>query len=389
MMVDAWGKLKRDSDNVVVGQLGLIEHCIDVAAVTAALLDTAGLRRRLERLAKRALIKRDVARLSVLALLHDVGKAAQGFQSKRLPPEQRSERLRRLGVPFDACGHTREAATVLFGDLAEAADPALGACEVLDWSDSYDLWLAAISHHGAPIQQTTIEPRFCALTANWRAAEGYDPMDALAQLRQAARAEYPAAFAVGADRLPDEPAFIHAFAGLVSLADWIGSNANGGFFPYDLAQGHDRIAASGARATRVLSEMRMEVSDARRDLAVRTPAFEHVFGFRPHPLQSAVADLALGPVVVAEAETGSGKTEAALWRFAALFQAGEVEALAFLLPTRVAATAMTRRVEAFMARLFPDPGLRPNVVMAVPGYLRADGQEGERDRLARFEVLWP
>jgi len=37
-------------------------------------------------------------------------------------------------------------------------------------------------------------------------------------------------------------------------------------------------------------------------------------------------------------ESRGGKTEAALWRFRAFFEAGEVDSLCFLLPTRVAAT---------------------------------------------------
>jgi CRISPR-associated endonuclease/helicase Cas3 len=52
-----------------------------------------------------------------------------------------------------------------------------------------------------------------------------------------------------------------------------------------------------------------------------------------------------GHVVVLESETGSGKTEAALYRFARLFAIGEIDGLYFALPTRVAATAMFERVK--------------------------------------------
>lgn len=42
-------------------------------------------------------------------------------------------------------------------------------------------------------------------------------------------------------------------------------------------------------------------------------------------------------LILLEAETGSGKTEAALWRFAVLLDAGEADALYFAVPTRAAA----------------------------------------------------
>jgi len=91
--------------------------------------------------------------------------------------------------------------------------------------------------------------------------------------------------------------------------------------------------------------------------------------------------------LVLEAETGSGKTEAALWRFKTLFEAGEVDAVCFLLPTRVAATGIFARLESFIEKLFPDEHSRPNTVLAVPGYLHANGEDGTQ--LPQFEVQWP
>jgi CRISPR-associated endonuclease/helicase Cas3 len=40
---------------------------------------------------------------------------------------------------------------------------------------------------------------------------------------------FPKAFEEGGETVPDNPAFIHAFAGLLNLADWIGSDER--FFP--------------------------------------------------------------------------------------------------------------------------------------------------------------
>jgi CRISPR-associated endonuclease/helicase Cas3 len=134
--------------------------------------------------------------------------------------------------------------------------------------------------------------------------------------------------------------------------------------------------------------MRIDVDDARADLIRRDPSFTEVFGFAPADFQAEMAATDLGPVVVVEAETGSGKTEAALWRFAALFKAGAVDALMFALPTRTAATQIEARVRRFAEALFPDPDLRLNTVLAVPGYVRADGEDAV-GLLSGFETLWP
>src|SRR5439155_24339308 len=100
-------------------------------------------------------------------------------------------------------------------------------------------------------------------------------------------------------------------------------------------------------------------------------------------IQRAAAE-APGPIVVLEAETGSGKTEAALYRFARLFAAGRVDSLYFALPTRAAASQIHARVEDAVKRLFPDPKARPTVVRALPGDAGADGVTVRR--LPGFDV---
>jgi len=93
-----------------------------------------------------------------------------------------------------------------------------------------------------------------------------------------------------------------------------------------------------------------------------------------------------GGITILESETGSGKTEAALGRFVQLFHAGLVDGMVFALPTRTAATQIHRRVVQSIERAFPDPSLRPPVVLAVPGYLQVDDVTGKR--LPGFDVQW-
>lgn len=396
---EPWGKLdRRAPDPAQAPRLSLVAHCIDVAAVTQALLSLPTWRARLETLAQRPLAPSDLARLCALAFLHDVGKAGAGFYAKALPQPEAESWRRSARAGGAALGHVAVVAPLFEGDRqTQPLRDALGVDAVLAWGGSatgqeqvQSLWLAAISHHGSPQTRHDLAHRVTEAQAAWDAPiAGYQPLQGLARLQAAVRRLLPAAFAPEAPPLRAEPPLVHAFAGLVSLADWIASNTDSAFFPYDLGlQDEARWPLAQRRATEVLRAMRLDLEAARADLRQRRPGFETLFdGHAPREVQQVAGRSDLGPLVVVEAETGSGKTEAALWRFKALFEAGQVDALCFLLPTRVSATAIAQRVQAFVERLFPDPVLRPNTVLAVPGYLRANGQEGQP--LAGFEVQWP
>ena len=127
---------------------------------------------------------------------------------------------------------------------------------------------------------------------------------------------------------------------------------------------------------------------SQRDALTAVPGFSQLFGI-PHPpnaIQSAAQDVPLDqPVVIMESETGSGKTEAALWRFARMYEAGLVDGLYFALPTRAAATQMHERVNRFAANLFSEH--TPAPVLAVPGYIRAGDFSGQR-HLTDYKVWW-
>lgn len=400
---EPWGKLQRSSpqdlaDPFLAPRLSLVAHCIDVAAVAAALLELPTWQARLGTLAKRPLSALDRSRLCALAFLHDVGKAGAGFYSKGVGPDLALAWRQRNGVAWgsDQLGHVAVVAPLFAGDAGFAPwQQALGVEEVLAWGGSQSgqmtvlsLWLASISHHGTPLTEQDLH-RACGHPSWTAAIDGYEPINGLARLAASVRKVLPEAFAADAPPLLAEPALVHAFAGLVSLADWIGSNTAPGFFPYDLGpQDETRWRSARQRASAVLVAMRLDVSATRADLRHRKPLFNDIFGNPPRDMQALAGQPDLAQLVVIEAETGSGKTEAALWRFKTLFEAGEVDALCFLLPTRVSATAIAQRVQDFVETAFPDKALRPNTVLAVPGYLRANGHEGDK-ALAGFEVLWP
>src|SRR5262249_39409930 len=170
---------------------------------------------------------------------------------------------------------------------------------------------------------------------------------------------------------PADPSFVQArldnattmvLAGLVSVADWIGSNAM--FFPclvndqtqhftLDLATYKNDAEQQAIRALTELGWMNWAEPDWPR-------AFSELFADikTPHPLQQSAIELApalTSPgVVVVEAPMGEGKTETAMfladhWN-ATLKQRG----VYFALPTQATSNQMFGRVRKFLRRRFAD-----------------------------------
>ncbi len=379
-----WAKLTKDEAGNVVAWQSVADHSADVAACCEVLLTDTVLRHRLAYLAgKASLTEVQIGRLSFLAALHDLGKHAVGFQNKSLTK------------PAFTAGHLREV-MALFGDDGHRETEHLIAALPLDqmvmWGEdehaTVRLLAAAICHHGRPyLAGGSRDPR------NWRPDRGLNPFDGIRELAQRALTWFPTSGDDPADRLSGSPAFQHAFSGLVMLSDWLGSDEH--FFPYADIHAADRMAYARQRAAEIARRIGLDAGPARTALMQRLGSAVPDFGcvaprdLTPRPMQAETLNLPLatdGSLAILEAETGSGKTEAALARYVRMFHAGLVDGLYFALPTRTAATQIYRRVHEAMVRAFPQEDSRPPVVLAVPGYLSVDEQEGRR--LARFEVLW-
>lgn len=374
----AFGKLARSADDIEWHPL--VDHLADVAAVFEALCVCRAIRRSLEAVAGRSLDHRDLARLAALAFLHDLGKANAGFQAKRWLNEERPrERL--------TAGHGAEAIALLEGsnhsEEAETLLLHLPILEICGWGtpETLDnLLRASIAHHGRPIANA---PDWFNARIHWSKHSEYDPAEQLTTMGSALLRFVPEAFVEGGLPLPDTPRFAHYFAGLVQLADWLGSDTR--FFPFSNVGDRDRLGSSRELASVAVREIGLDPEPYRKRFEQASPDFGDVFGTAtPYPAQSAMSDPAPGQVVVLEAETGSGKTEAALWRYLHLFARGEVDGLYFALPTRVAASQAYRRVREALSRAWPDGA--PLAVRALAGYAAADGETARA--LPDFKVLW-
>lgn len=373
-----WGKF----DAVTGTWHPLVHHCADVGACFEALLFMPVLRRRLARIGGRPdLTSVQMHRLGVLAALHDFGKCNHGFLQQCIDGRRRG-------------GHVGPAFPLISGEnpdreLRQKALTAIGLDTLGSWCESKEialqLLLASVSHHGRPA--TLPDAKNVSV---WKPSGGIDPLSEIKALFEAALRWFPqATSSPGNDPLPSSPIFQHAFSGIVMLADWIGSDSDARLFPFSETTEMDRMAFARERAGEALALLGLDAFHAGVTVSSGLPSFRETFGRDPWPVQEAAEGLDVPPdgsVTIVESRTGSGKTELAFRHFLRLFQRGAVGCMYFALPTRAAATQIHGRIVTAARRVFGDSA--PPVVLAVPGYIKADEDVGER-KLASFDVLWP
>lgn len=373
-----WGKLSPRENPVCWHPLE--DHCIDVAQCALAMLEVPGIRSRMARLAgvdDLSIVHRE--RLAFVAGLHDLGKFNHGFQDRIRPGAA-------------SAGHVQEITQLLFAtrlDVRAQLLDTIQARELSGWTEHPQMFLglllAAFAHHGGPVPKEG----HAGVAHLWRDRGTRKPLDGIKKLMETLSRAFPCARTGDAEPLRAGSEFQHAFAGLVMLADWIGSDTQ--LFPYSEVDDSDRAAISAVSATGALREIGLDPVRLREVAGRRALTARDLFGFdQARPVQELIADLPLpeensSSLVVLEAETGSGKTEAAWWWFARLLTANSVDGLYFALPTRAAATQLHQRLVDSKRRWSESDDV-PKVILAVPGYLRADASDGKK--LGSFDVLW-
>ena len=371
-MIAPWGKFDREKGT----RHHLAHHCADVAACFWQLVYLPNIRRSLECAAKRAVSDLELGRLAALVFLHDVGKLHPGFQVRGWPGAN-------WGV--QPHGHVREGLEVF---LAEAAGELLPMAYDLQiaalaaWGVEQSLLRAVISHHGRPAPNERFNLSDARMS--WRSRGPYDPTAAAKELGNLLPIWFPSAFEKGGPVLPDRsPAFEHLVCGLVTLADWLGSDVR--WFKHRAELDNAYLPEAKLKAAEACITIGLD-PDRQRRARSQPITFTELTGFPALNTQQALigaTDLD-AKIVILEAETGSGKTEAALWHFMRLFEAGLVDGLYFAVPTRSAAVQLHGRVVKAAANVFGEASPQP--VLAVPGYIRAGAIEGTA--LPHWAVLW-
>lgn len=365
-----WGKTAKDS--AATSTLPLLDHLADVAATLEMLCCLDIYKYRLSCLFGRQFNDTDVQRFACLAALHDIGKATPGFQNKNGPGQHPTH------------GHIEPLAGLLVGINLSKFNEIFSFFPDWDNQDgdiAFEYLAGSFSHHGEPLD------KFCQITKM-----GLWPKDIksptwafLKELAAALPLWFPLAFVKNQPPLPSSPGAQHLFAGMVMLADWIGSDSR--FFPIlRTTLPGEELAYSRVAAATAVAAIGLDTADSRQ-ASSPLPPFHCQFPFQPNALQQEIEALPLcrqGGLTIVEAETGFGKTEAALRFFSRLWDAGFVDGLYFANPLRFAATQLFGRITPFVARTFGER--TPPTVLAVPGYLHVDAASGVR--LPGFQVQW-
>lgn len=333
-------------------------HLLDVAAVTDVLLDVRPLARSgASRLL--GLDPEDSRRLLVsLAALHDLGKFAPAFQAKasaHWPPA--------LGPlnPLQATGgrHTDDGFVLWAWTLTHQVRKRLwpAGAEVLE-----ALAPAVFGHHGRPVGAQFPLPPEIQRFGNAGRAAALACADAIVSLLS------PRPLEAEPSEGCDPRAASWWVAGLITLADWVGSRQE--WFRYVAPR------PDGASLARYWDEAQESARRAVRDAGLVAPkpaarqGFSLLTGVQtaPSPAQRWAETVALPPgplLLIIEDVTGSGKTEAAQMLVHRLMTEGRVSGAYWAMPTQATANAMYQRQAKALGRLYAggaDP--KPSLVLS-------------------------
>ncbi len=345
-LLRCWGKTVRHNDAEFHPALF---HMIDVAQVAHTLLNSPD-SIRWQRVLARAL---DVEAttlanwLPYIVAMHDIGKITAAFQTQNVTQH---DRLKAEGFPF---GNWRADLTEHHSYFGQAYIQDEQTTLVL--SDTWhDLWCAVIGgHHG------TFGTRQMLKRVSARLPE-YEPL-LWKELRALADHLLRQTFLTSA--LPSgAPSNLAratlALTGFTILCDWLGSDEK--FFPpaakFDVSTYLNISADRAHRAVITAGFLQPTCSTTPTPFSVLFPDKHPA-----RPLQAAVDAIpqsALdGPtLVIIEAPTGEGKTEAALAIAHRLAQANETDALYYALPTTATSNQMFKRIREHLDERLRLPG---------------------------------
>lgn len=238
-----WAKTFRDAEGRELPGVSVRDHCLNVGAVAEALITRTG--KPLQVLMPKG--------ATTLAALHDLGKISTGFQAK-------------CPIWLDQAGFTDAATRERWREGSES-DHAKVSQYFLERAMrpfGTHLWaVAAGVHHGRIFGKRITDPE-CARIAEREVWEKEEREKLLAELISIFGA------------LPTQPpldAGLWCVAGLISVADWIGSNER--FFPSDRGL---TLQASREAAAQALDQIHWH------ECSVRPRTFGELFrGYSPMP----------------------------------------------------------------------------------------------------------
>jgi len=288
--------------------------------------------------------------------LHDIGKAGPEFQRKN--PE-RVLTLSNIGLSFPSRaiepeGFHATATTQILRRLMQQQDPPIPR----KFRNAVSTALGG--HHGefplsAQINQDSLT-RYHIGDQTWQALQA----DLAFLLQSILNPPTP-------NHYPDTTLAINPFlmllTGFTTVADWISSNED--FFcferPTRTPENYFELARKNAHnALKSLGWMGWRSTG-------KPLTFHELFpGFTPNSLQSAVIDwteeIDSPFLAIVEAQTGSGKTEAALYMADQILQKDRLSGFYVAMPTQATSNQMYSRVKQFLTERYPEEDLNLHLV---------------------------
>jgi CRISPR-associated endonuclease/helicase Cas3 len=301
---ECWAKTTEDGKP----GMNVRDHCLNVGCVAESLLGLLPLQ----------LLSLIPPGAATLAALHDIGKVSPGFQVKCEPwLAQRTLRDRAIQERWPA-------------RLSDHAKIGQFTVQQLFRTSRLQAWAVAVGAHHGQIKGERVQVRELWEEERLRLA--------LALIKE---------FGPLPDQPPDEAA-IWCIAGLITVADWIGSNER--YFP--------QTARWDMLERRSRAQTTLAALDWRPVQAKGLAGFSDLFPETPqaNSLQIATLEAVREPgTYVIEGPMGYGKTEAALAAAYQLFKARDASGLYFALPTQVTSNRIHLRVKPFVERISVDP----------------------------------
>lgn len=323
----------------------LLFHLMDVAAVTECLWQAVLERQLTKEISARLGLKAEQAGkwLAFWAGLHDLGKASPAFQGKwkfawdRLKADLRKRNLPNKPLPHGilTAAFVPELLTKRFPDFPRGLADRLGR--------------TLGGHHGSFPRSGDLQqiPKDQHGGNNWH------------KVRLELFQEFAEQFYLEEPSIPgDDPghSFFLVLAGLVSVADWIGSNEDYFHFVQKDLDLEEYAATAKERANKALETLGWLGWQPRPGFVEMGELFPTIKVLRP--LQKATVQLAeklAEPgLVILEAPMGEGKTEAAMYLADRWSVALGQRGCYFALPTMATSNQMFSRVKEFLQDRYPD-----------------------------------
>ncbi len=366
-----WGKTCRDPKEPEADLIyhPLLFHLLDVGHCTLELWDTFLSDGWKKRIAETLACDETTARwaMAFLAGAHDLGKATPGFQFQKTPLDWLRERLHSAGFMAPANPENKPHNFVSSKELHHFWMQNLWRWQAQNRRVAPVLAHITGAHHGTfPNAGDYSKWNDDVLGSPiWREAR-------LALLDALAAHLCPPDFAFPPTLKWDDAGAIPVLAGLISVADWIGSSS------HFRIEGHrdklisvpDYLLKSRKRARTALDDFGFAATP--RFVAPK-PDFAEFWGFEPNPLQDAViaqTQNAQAPfLLLCEAPMGSGKTESAFWAADAAFTGALNQGLYIALPTQATSNAMHARTRKFLEKRLPRGAIHLQLVHGNAGLL--------------------